>query len=153
MAILSRVDVQVVPDEELAVEAAEHDSLLENVPHVEQLGDLDIALLESVFVAGLVELVFGPVELILDVLLHDGPLVFVLLGVSHGLLDVEHHGHLADLEQVLNVLLESLDRDLHVVARNGSAAVAPDLVPILQVAQGRNLLAHVFIQLSDVLAP
>ena len=118
VAKFAGMNVEVVPDKQLPVEAAEHDALLKNVSHVEQLGDLNVALLQPILVTGLIQLILSPVELIFYALLHYGPLVLVLLGVGDCLLHVKHHGHLANLKEVLDIFLQSLYCDLHVVARN-----------------------------------
>lgn len=132
-AILTWMNTEIVPNEQLSVEAAEHYLFLDDVPHVEELGYLYIANLVAVFVAGLVHLDIDTIQFILDVFLHDSPLVVVLLCIGDGLLHVKNHSKLAELEKIFDILLEPLNYDSHVVAGDSTASVATYVVAILEI--------------------
>ena len=127
-AILTRVDVEVVPHEELAVQATEHDLLVNNVAHIEQFGNVNVSVLQFVLVRGLIHLKVNLIQLVLYIFLHDGPLVVALLLVCHRLFDVQHHRGLANLEQVIDVFLQPFDRDGHVIALDRACTVSSDLM-------------------------
>lgn len=153
LAVLSWRNVEIVPHEQFSVKAAEHDLLLNDIAHIQQLRDLNIALLETILITRLVELDVNTIQLVLYLLSHDGPLVLVVLAVSNGLFNIKHHGQLADLEEVFNILLKSINDDDHVVARDWATSVSTNLMAILEITQRVNLLLHVIIECPDVLAP
>ena len=138
VAPLVALNVQVIPNHQLPVEARVEDLGLKGVPHVHHLSD-QLELISLRILGGHHKNLHGFVS---NSLPHESPVLVILLLSTSCFLEVERHDPLRDPDEVIDVLL-------HLSYESGeevSPGVSPALVvrfAVIEFFEDVDLLLHI----------